>query len=91
MQRSAEESPTRVLEVDPAAEGRQIERLRELRADRDGGRVDSTLAALRSAADGDDNLMPVILDAVRAEATVGEIADTLRAAFRRARRGLVAG
>ncbi len=81
VQRSAEQSPTRVLEVDPAAEARQIERLREMRARRDGARVEAALATLGDAADGDDNLMPLILDAVRAEATVGEVADTLRAAF----------
>ena len=81
VQRSEEESPTRILEVDPAAEGRQIERLRELRASRDAARAEAALAALRSAAAGDDNLMPPILDAVRAEATVGEVADTLRAVF----------
>jgi methylmalonyl-CoA mutase N-terminal domain/subunit len=81
VQRSTEESPTRVLEVDPAAEARQVERLREMRARRDGPRVRAALAALGGGADGDDNLMPLILDAVRAEATVGEIADTLRAAF----------
>ncbi len=43
--------------------------------------MEATLAALRHAAGGDDNLMPFILDAVRAEATVGEIADALRATF----------
>ena len=81
VQRSDEESPAKVLEVDPAAERRQIERLRERRARRDAGKVDTALAALGEAAGGDDNLMPFILDAVRAEGTVGEIAGTLRGAF----------
>jgi methylmalonyl-CoA mutase N-terminal domain/subunit len=81
VQRSREESPTRVLEVDPAAEGRQVDRLRELRTSRSTARVETTLAELRDAAEGSDNLMPFILEAVRAEATVGEVADTLRATF----------
>ena len=81
VQRADEEAPTRVLEVDPAAEDRQIERLRRLRAGRSAERVEATLAALREAAAGSDNLMPFILDAVRAEATVGEVANALRAAF----------
>ena len=81
VQRAEEEAPTKVLEVDPVLEERQVERLRELRAGRDAGRVDAALTALREAAAGDDNLMPLILDAVRAEATVGEVAGTLRAAF----------
>ena len=81
VQRAEEEGPTRILEVDPAAESRQVERLRELKAGRDGVRVEAALAALGEAAAGDDNLMPLILDAVRAEATVGEVAGTLRAVF----------
>ena len=81
VQQSAEETPTHVLEVDPAAEGRQIERLRELRASRVTAHVEAALDALQGAAGGDGNLMPFILEAVRAEATVGEIADALRTIF----------
>jgi methylmalonyl-CoA mutase N-terminal domain/subunit len=78
---SEEEEPTHVLEVDPEAEARQTERLAAVRASRNVARTEATLAALQGAATGDDNLMPFILEAVRAEATVGEIADALRAVF----------
>jgi len=72
------EEPTEILEIDPEAEERQVERLQALRARRDGARVESALAALSEAAAEERNLMPPILDAVRVEATLGEIADTLR-------------
>ncbi len=81
LQRAEEEPPTKVLEIDPAAERRQVERLAEMRRRRDAGRLTAALAAVEQAAGGDDNLMPPILDAVRAEATVGEIADALRQVF----------
>ena len=64
-----------------ALEAVQREKLEKLRAARDGAAVDAALAAVRSAADGDANLMPPIIDAVKAKATLGEIADTLRGAW----------
>ncbi|RMH40825.1 MAG: methylmalonyl-CoA mutase [Deltaproteobacteria bacterium] len=76
-----EEPPIDVLTVDPALERAQIERVRALRARRDGPAVTRALDALRDAARGDDNLIPHILHAVKAEATVGEIADALRDVF----------
>ncbi len=75
------ESVPEPLVLDPAGETRQVERLRELRAARDAARVAATLAALRRAAATTENLMPPILECVRAEATLGEIADTLRGVF----------
>ncbi len=69
------------MRVDPEAERRQIERVRSVRASRDQSAVDDALAALRAAAEGTDNLMPFILDAVRAYATLGEICDVLRGVF----------
>jgi methylmalonyl-CoA mutase N-terminal domain/subunit len=71
----------RVFQLDESAVKRQIERLRRLRAERDQAGVDRTLGALRAAAQGRENLMPAILDAVRADATVGEICDALREVF----------
>ena len=65
----------------PEVAVRQRTRLAELRRTRDGSAVDRSLRALEGAAAGPDNLMPFILDAVRAYATVGEICDTLRAVF----------
>ncbi len=70
-----------VLRVDPAQELRQQQRIAELRARRDNAAVGSALAALGTAARGPANLMPLIVTAVEAYATLGEIADTLRAVF----------
>ena len=67
--------------MDPAIESSQIERLREMRASRSQTMVNDTLAALERAARGSDNLMPRILEACEARATVGEISDRLRAVF----------
>jgi methylmalonyl-CoA mutase N-terminal domain/subunit len=67
--------------VDPALERNQIERLRELRASRPAADVEARLDALEQAARGSDNLMPRILDACEALATVGEISDRLRRVF----------
>jgi methylmalonyl-CoA mutase N-terminal domain/subunit len=67
--------------MDPDGERRQLARLGELRCTRDNENVQSTLAALREAAKGTANLMPPILDAVRAYATLGEITDVFREVF----------
>ncbi|WP_435873872.1 acyl-CoA mutase large subunit family protein [Polycladomyces subterraneus] len=67
--------------VDPALERKQVERVQSLRARRDGQRVHETLAALKRAAEGTDNLMPHILACVKAYATVGEICHALRDVF----------
>jgi methylmalonyl-CoA mutase N-terminal domain/subunit len=79
--RVAHEEPVPILKVDPRIEAEQVERLRALRARRDGAAVARGLEAVERAARDGSNLMPPILDAVRAYATVGEIADTLRAVF----------
>ena len=70
-----------VFRVDPAIEKKQIERVRALRASRSAGVCDEALAALEQAARGTDNLMPLILAACEAKATVGEISDALRRVF----------
>jgi methylmalonyl-CoA mutase N-terminal domain/subunit len=62
-------------------EGRQRQRLAEVKARRDGGAVRRALADLGAAAEGDTPLMPLIVEAVRARATLGEISDVLRAAW----------
>ena len=76
-----EESPKDLLRVDPAVRVSQIEGLKRLKSERDNGRVTGILGELRKAAEGNDNLMPIILDAVKAYATLGEICDTLREVF----------
>ena len=67
--------------LDPAMERAQVERLREMRASRSQTMVSDRLDALEHAARGSENLMPRILDACGALATVGEISDRLRAVF----------
>ena len=70
-----------LLRVDPRVRDEQMTRLRALRARRDNVRVQNTLTALREAARGTSNLMPAILACVEADATLGEICDTLRKEF----------
>jgi methylmalonyl-CoA mutase, N-terminal domain len=76
-----EEAPTEILTIDPAAEGEQVARLAALRAARDNARAAAARDALAAAAREDRNLMPEILGCVRAEVTLGEIADTLRGVY----------
>jgi len=66
------------LYIDEAAEKRQLARLAEVRARRDEAAVRRTLAALREGAAGGANTMPLLIDAARAYATVGEMCDALR-------------
>jgi methylmalonyl-CoA mutase, N-terminal domain len=66
------------LRVDPAIEQGQAERLATLRAERDGGAVQAALTDLAKAAEGTQNLLPVMKDALRLRATVGEVCHTLR-------------
>ncbi|HEY8477528.1 MAG TPA: methylmalonyl-CoA mutase family protein [Chloroflexota bacterium] len=70
-----------VLRVDPESERRHLTRLARVRAERDSVAVGEALAALRRAAEGAENLMPYLLAAVRAYATLGEITDVLRGVF----------
>ena len=76
-----EKRPIDILVIDEAVAHRQSEKLAELRKTRDNARVRSTLEALTSAADTDKNLMPYILECVRAYATLGEMCDVLRRVF----------
>jgi len=76
-----EEPKGRLLKVDPVVEKNQRERLRQLKESRNQREVDRCLDRLEQAARGKDNLMPYILDAVRARATLGEISDVLRRVF----------
>jgi methylmalonyl-CoA mutase N-terminal domain/subunit len=68
-----EEQPIDLLQIDRTAEEKQIRRLRDLKERRSSAAVSKSLDALRSAAEGAENTMPRILDAVRAYATIGEI------------------
>ena len=70
-----------ILAMDPQGYERQVSRLAALRQTRDNVRVGETLQALRHAAQGTENTMPYILEAVRAYATLGEITDVFRQVF----------
>jgi len=67
-----------ILKIDDSLRTKQMERLRTVKKSRDGEQVRQTLDELRAAARGTDNLMPRIIAAVEAYATIGEISDTLR-------------
>jgi len=60
---------------------KQIQRLTRIKAERDAGRLEASLAALRKAAETEDNLIPLMLEAVRAHATVGEVSQALVPVF----------
>ncbi|MGH2467069.1 MAG: acyl-CoA mutase large subunit family protein [Candidatus Limnocylindrales bacterium] len=71
----------RIQRLDPAAEAAQVRGLRRVRAERDGQACAAALARLADAAAGSDNLLPPIIEAVAAYATLGEISDRLRVAW----------
>ena len=70
-----------ILEMDAVGYQRQVQRLADLRASRDGGRVGQALDRLRIAAQGTQNTMPHLLEAVRAHATLGEIVGVMKRVF----------
>ncbi len=74
-------APEQLLRLDPEVERRQKARLREFKASRDARAVTQALTALEQAARASDNLVPRILDAVRAKCSIGEVADALRRVF----------
>ncbi|MGA5301553.1 acyl-CoA mutase large subunit family protein [Nucisporomicrobium flavum] len=73
-----EEEKYEPLRVDPQIEAEQNARLATLRAERDGSAVEAALADLRKAAEGTDNVLPPMREALRRRATVGEVCHTLR-------------
>lgn len=76
-----EPPPSGLLRVDKSVEEGQVEKLKKLRSERDNQAVIGSLDKLKKAAEKDTNLMPLILDAVKAQATLGEICDALREVF----------
>ncbi len=73
--------PMPVMKIDPEIERAQVERLRAMRAKRDATAHAEALQKIEAAAKGKDNLLPILLDAVKAYATVGEIAGVLRSVW----------
>ena len=85
----SEDPPVPVTRVDPALEAQQAARVQAVRRERDGAAARSALDAVRRGAQGTQNLMPLIVDAVKAEATLGEISDALRDVFGEYRENVV--
>ncbi|MBU0990700.1 MAG: methylmalonyl-CoA mutase family protein, partial [Proteobacteria bacterium] len=79
--RVEEKKPTNLLRVDPSVRVSQVESLKKLKSERDSARVEKSLTGLKQVAQGKENLMPLILEAVRGYATLGEICDVLREVF----------
>jgi methylmalonyl-CoA mutase, N-terminal domain len=77
----SEEKPLDTLQIDETVAHRQAERLAKLRAERSSDEVERRLKALRKAAEGQENLMPYLFDAVKSYATLGELCDAMRAVF----------
>ncbi len=75
------EKPLDILQIDETVAERQTERLNKLRAERSSAEVERRLNALRKAAEGSENLMPFLYDAVKAYATLGEICEAMRTVF----------
>jgi len=84
-----EEKPIPTQKIDPALEPKQIERVRALRARRDSAAWKTALASVETAARSGENVMPRILAAVEAYATVGEISDAMRRVFGEYREAVV--
>ena len=76
--RNEDEEPIEILKIDETVARGQVERLRAVRAERDGARAGATLAALERTTREGANVMPAVIDAVKAYATLGEISDVLR-------------
>jgi methylmalonyl-CoA mutase N-terminal domain/subunit len=77
------DEPLRIplLKIDPQWEKKHLERLNRVRRERDSRELNRRLRDLEQAARGSDNLMPYIIEAVRAYGTLGEICDTMRGVF----------
>ncbi len=74
-------SNLKLLKIDESIGAKQVDKLKAMKAKRDQAKVKATLDAVAQAARGSDNLMPPILEAVKAYATIGEICNTLRGVF----------
>jgi methylmalonyl-CoA mutase N-terminal domain/subunit len=77
-----EEMPIKILQIDPEIEKKLVERLKQIKQQRNKTKVKEMLDKLRLAAEKENvNLMPLIIQAVKEYATLGEICDTLREVF----------
>src|SRR5215510_14862597 len=77
----ADEAPIEILQIEPRVQQEQIAKVRQLRQRRDNALLRQRLAALESVAQSDVNIMPALVDVVRAYGTIGDIADVLRSVW----------
>ncbi|MGE5315094.1 MAG: methylmalonyl-CoA mutase [Acidobacteriota bacterium] len=76
-----ESEPTGLMRIDQRVQDEQIKFLQKVRAERNNEEVKQKLAALKTAAEDTENLMPIIVDAVKSYASIGEICNTMRGVF----------
>lgn len=76
-----EDAPSNLLRIDRRIQNEQVDRIKSLKGRRNNDAVEKTLAELKNACQGNDNLMPYIVSAVREYATLGEICDVMRDVF----------
>jgi methylmalonyl-CoA mutase N-terminal domain/subunit len=76
-----EDTAPEILKIHPEVEHAQLAGLERVRTERDAARFEGALESLRRAADAGENLIPPMLDAVRAYATIGEVCEALIPAF----------
>ncbi|NOQ98098.1 MAG: methylmalonyl-CoA mutase [Calditrichae bacterium] len=76
-----EEMPQKILRVDEKSVAKQVQRLAQLKTQRDNNAVRTSLQKLKDSAEGPDNLIPLIINCIESYATVGEISNTLRSVF----------
>jgi methylmalonyl-CoA mutase, N-terminal domain len=84
---SERHEPIEILKIDERVAEEQIERLKKVKAERNAAAVSKALARVEAACRGTDNLMPPVLDAVKAYATLGEISDVFRKVWGQYREG----
>ncbi|MBM4375035.1 MAG: methylmalonyl-CoA mutase [Deltaproteobacteria bacterium] len=77
----SEAAPTPVMKIDPALEREQVARVRAWREARDAEACRAALSSVEAAARGDENLLPLLVHAVKSGATVGELSDVLRSVW----------
>ncbi|MFQ6074234.1 MAG: methylmalonyl-CoA mutase family protein, partial [Candidatus Bathyarchaeia archaeon] len=75
------EEPIKILRVDPAIEERQIEKLNKIKRERNSREVKGALNKLYHATEHNENLLPIVISAVKKQATLGEICDVLRTVY----------
>jgi methylmalonyl-CoA mutase N-terminal domain/subunit len=85
----AEDKPIAYLRLDEGLEREQVERVRAVKASRSAGEVARQLRRVADACRGGQNLMPVLVDAVKAQASLGEISDVYRETFGRYREPII--